>query len=42
MVALESPWRFCFVEYARARSDELLVKLPLMIAPVPTLAIQRL
>ena len=40
MVALEHARGFCLVEDARACSDELLVKLALVVAAVPALAIQ--
>jgi hypothetical protein len=42
VVALEGARGLCFVEDARARPDELLVELPLVIAAQPALAIQRL
>lgn len=41
MVPLEGARRFGLVKDAGARADELLVKLALMIAAVPPLAIQR-
>ena len=42
VVALEDAWWFRLVEYARARPDELLVELPLVVAAIPALAVQRL
>jgi len=40
MIALKGAGRFGLVEDPRARPDELLVELPLMIAAQPALAIQ--
>ena len=42
VVALEGARRFRFVKYPRARPDELLVELPLMIAAQPPLSVQGL
>jgi hypothetical protein len=42
VVALERAERLCLVEDARARADKLLVELPLVVASVPALPIQRL
>jgi hypothetical protein len=42
VVALKGARRFRFVKYPRARPDELLVELPLMIAAQPALTVQGL
>ena len=42
MISLESSNRFSLVKYSGTCADELFVELPLMVAPVPALSVQRL
>ena len=42
VISLKRACWFCFVKYSSTSSDKLLVKLPLVIAPIPALSIEGL